>query len=81
MLHEIVVGTFNDSTEFEWGMVAEENPDDVAEDNSGTGVMTPMLCIFHVKFENTGKALASVFIPVALSCQSENRIVNVLLLM
>lgn len=72
---------FDDSTEFEGGMVTEENPDDAAEDNNGTGVMTPMFCIFHGQFENTGKALASVFIPVALSCQSENRIVNVLVLM
>lgn len=63
-MHEIVVGTRIDS-----------NPDDAAEANSGTGVMTPWLCIFHGQFEYTGKALASVFIPVALSCL-ENRIVK-----
>ncbi|KAK3001501.1 hypothetical protein RJ639_021747 [Escallonia herrerae] len=52
--------------------VIEENPDDAAVDNSGTGVTKPWPCICHAQFENPseGTASASLF-PVALSCQQK----------
>ncbi|KAK6136201.1 hypothetical protein DH2020_030033 [Rehmannia glutinosa] len=62
-----------DMREFKYGdIVAEENPDDAAEDDDdkmGTGVTTPWFCIFHCQFGNPGNGTPSVL--VALSCQSE----------
>lgn len=60
----------NGTRGFTYGKVAEENPDDAAEeeDKIGTGLTTPWLAIFHGQFGNPGKATPSPLILVAISC-------------
>ena len=64
----------NGTAEVKYGEVAEENPDDAAEEaNMGTGVAIPWLGIFHGQFElYPGKGTASPLILVANSCQKYN---------
>lgn len=64
---------------FGYIVVAVENPDDAAEEeNTGTGVTTPWLCIFQAQFGNPGEEVASTF-AIAPSCTLTIRNIPIML--
>lgn len=59
-----------ETREFEFVVAVVENPDDAAEDKSGTGgVMMPALCIFRGQFGYGGEVMAPLIMPGYLSCK------------
>ena len=66
----ILFGAFVDTSVVEVA-VTVENPDDAAEGNKGTEVITPWQCIFHGQFDNPGIGMPSGLIFLALSCQMD----------
>lgn len=48
--------------------VEEQNPDDAATENTGSGVTTPLACICHAQLENLVEETASSTSSLALPC-------------
>lgn len=63
---------------FGYRVVVVENPDDAAEENTGTGVTKPWLCIFQAQFGNPGEEVASTF-AIAPSCTLTIRNIPIML--
>lgn len=50
-------------------VVEEENPDDAAIENKGTGATMPLPCISHPQLDNCCEETASTVFSVAIPCK------------